>query len=290
MTAFRSIRSLPGALLILSLAAGGVAAQEPGDEVITHQFSSAWNLSQSDRVFLISSQADTMAPMTFRVGTVDQLQTVQAGAGNGWGSGQGFSGYFTDVFVDFAPLSWLQLGATMNYGTVGDPATLNIAAPTFYAKAQFLRQDRSGVNMAFAVNLKKIGFSRPTDDHPNDGEVEGQLDVDKRVGPVLLVANAVFGKSFSVPDSDAELKLSAGYYLLPNLVVGLDSITRYDTSFDGGPQDGTRYWEFTGGAMATWKVWNLGLSLLAGVASPMHTPLGTPGVGPTAMVQVALLP
>jgi len=215
---------------------------------------------------------------------------VQAGAGNGWGSGQGFSGYYVDVFADFALTSWLQAGATMNYGTVGDPAVVSIAAPTAYAKAQFLRQDRAGVNMAFAVNLKKIGFSRPTDDHPNDGEIEGQLDADKRIGNLLLVANAVFGKSFSVPDSDAELKLSAGYFVAANFVIGLDTISRYDTSFDGGPQDGTRYWEFTGGAMATWKVWHLGLSLLAGLASPMHTPVGSAGVGPTGMVQIALMP
>jgi len=274
--------------LALTLALPALAQEQ--DPVVTGHISTTWTLSNSDRIFLISTIADTMQPMTFRIGTVDQLQTVQAGAGNGWGSGQGFSGYYADVFADFAPLSWLQVGLTMNYATVGDPATLNIPAPTAYAKAQFLRQDWAGVNMAFAVNLKKIGFSRPTDDHPNDGEVEGQLDVDKRIGRLLLVANGVFGKSFSVPDSDAELKLSAGYFLLQNLVVGLDTISRYDTSFDGGPQDGTRYWEFTGGAMATWKVWNLGLSLLAGVASPMHTPLGTPGVGPTAMVQVALLP
>jgi hypothetical protein len=263
-------------------------AQEPGDDLVAHRVSNDWTLSKSDRIFLISTQADTIEPMTFRIGTVDQLQTVQAGAGNGWGSGQGFSGYYSDVFADFAPLPWLQLGLTMNYATVGDPATLNIPAPTAYVKAQFLREDRAGVNMAFAVNLKKIGFSRPTDDHPNDGEIEGQLDVDKRIGKVLLVVNGVFGKSFSVPDSDAELKLSAGYYVLHNLVIGFDSISRYDTSFDGGPQDGTRYWELTGGAMATWKVWKIGLSLLAGVASPMHTPLGTSGVGPTGMVQVSI--
>ncbi len=273
----------------LALSARPVFADEPGS-VISARAASEWTLSNSDRVFLISSLADTMPAMSFRVGTVDQLQTVQAGAGNGWGSGQGFSGYYADVFADFAPLSWLQLGITMNYATVGDPATVNIAAPTAYVKAQFLRQDRAGVNMAFAVNFKKIGFTRPTDEHPNDGEVEAHLDMDKRIGNVLLVANAVFGKSFSVPDSDAELKLSAGYYVAHNVIIGLDTITRYDTSFDGGPQDGTRYWEFTGGAMATWKVWRLGLSMLAGLASPMHTPVGVSGLGPTGMIQVALMP
>jgi hypothetical protein len=114
----------------VSIAALGLPlhAEEPGAVVTSQSASSAWTLSSSDRIFLISAQADTMAPMSFRVGTVDQLQTVQAGANNGWGSGQGFSGYYADFFADFAPLSWLQLGLTMNYGTVGDPATLNIAA------------------------------------------------------------------------------------------------------------------------------------------------------------------
>ena len=243
-------------------------------------------MRNNDRIFLISQQADTMEPMTFRVGTVDQLQTVQTGAGTSFNDGNGWSGYYTDFFVDFAPTKWLQVGLTMNYGSLGDPAVVNIPAPTAYAKVQFLRQDTSGVNMAGAVNLKKIGFSRPTDTYPNDGEIEGWLMADKRVGNFVFAANAVFGKSFSVPDSDAELKLSAAYYLLKNLVVGLDSITRYDTSFDGGPQDGTRYTEFTGGGMVSWKVQDFTLSALAGLAAPMHTPLHTSGVGPTGMLQL----
>jgi hypothetical protein len=55
----------------------------------------------------------------------------------------------------------------MNYGTIGDPATVSLPAPAGYVKAQFLRQSDNGVNMAFAVNVKKIGFSRPTDQNPN---------------------------------------------------------------------------------------------------------------------------
>ena len=92
-----------------------------------------------------------------------------------------------------------------------------------------------------------------------------------------------------MPDSDAELKLSAAYYARPNLAFGLDSITRYDTSFDGGPKDGTRYWEFTGGPMATWKLSSVTLAGLAGVSAPMHLPApGTPGpgIGPIGMLQL----
>ena len=278
--------SLVAALLLGASSAVAQTDANIGSNDITQVGpSGAWNLRSSDKIFLITSQADTLAPMTFRAGTVDQLQAVQAGSGSGWGSNTGFTGYYTDVFADFAPTSWLQVGLTMNYGNLGDPATVNLPAPTGYVKAQFLKQSNSGVNAAFAVNLKKIGFSRPTDANPNAGEIEGQLLVDKRIGDVMLSANGVFGKSVTAPDSDAELKLAAGYYLLNNLVVGVDSITRYDTSFDGGPLDGTRYWEFTGGAMATWKVGNFGLSALAGLAAPMHTPLGTSGLGATGMVQ-----
>jgi len=262
-------------------------AQEIGAQDITKRESTgAWTLQSSDRLFLISQQAATMAPMSFRVGTVDQLQTVQAGAGNGWGTGQGFTGYYTDVFAEFAPTNWLQVGATMNYGTLGDPATVNLPAPTGYVKAQFLRQETSGVNLAAAVNVKKIGFSRPTDTNPNAGELEAWFLADRKVGRVVLAANAVYGHSFSAPDSDAELKLSAGYYLRKNLVVGFDSMARYDTSSDGGPKDGTRYMEFTGGGMMTWKIQDFTLSGLAGMAAPMHTPLRTPGIGPTAMIQL----
>jgi hypothetical protein len=238
---------------------------------------SAWQLEQSDRIYMISSQADTMAPMSFRVGTVNQLQTVQ-------GFGGGFQ---SDVYADFAPTSWFQIGMSINYGTIGDPALQNVVAPTAYGKVQFLRQDVSGVNLAAAVNLKKIGFGRLTDAHPNSGEVEAQILIDKRIGDLALTANGVFGKSFSVPDSDAELKLSAGYFVLPNLVLGLDTITRYDTSFDGGPSDGTRYVEFTGGGIATWKASSLTLSILGGVSAPMHAPLNAgPGIGPMGMFQL----
>jgi hypothetical protein len=264
-----------GALALASPALAQVQAnvdqQSPG--------SSRWSLQDSDKVFLISQQAQTMAPMTFRVGTVDQLQTVQSLG----------TGYVADVFADFAPLSWLQLGVTVNYGTVGDPALQNILAPTLYVQAQFLHQETAGVNMAGALNFKKIGFAEPTEDHPNDGELEAWLLVDRRVGRFGLTANGVFGKSFSVPDSDAELKLSAAYFLRRNLAVGLDSITRYDTSFDGGPKDGTRYWELTGGPMATWKLADFTLAGLGGLTAPMHAPApGTPGpgIGPIGMLQL----
>jgi hypothetical protein len=274
------------ALLPFALATAQVQSVNASEPSVSGE----WTLRGSDKIFLISSQAETMAPMTFRVGTVDQLQTVQAGGGKGWGAGTGWSGYYADVFADFAPLSWLQVGLTMNYGTIGDPATINLPAPTAYVKAQFLRQASAGVNMAAAVNVKKIGFSRPASTNPNDGEIEAQLLLDKRIGQLTFAANGVFGKSFSAPDSDAEFKLSAGYFLLHNLLVGLDCITRYDTSFDGGPKDGTRYVEFTGGAVVTWKVGSFALSALGGVAAPMHTPVGYVGLGPTAMIQIAYSP
>src|SRR5262249_1241051 len=69
-----------------------------------------------------------------------------------------------------------------------------------------------------------------------------------------------------------------------------DSITRIDTSFDGGPHDGTRYVELSGGGMITWKVWNVALSALGGVAAPMHAPLGSTGVGPMGMAQAEYTP
>jgi hypothetical protein len=275
------------AVAITALAAPALAQEATADiNVSKMDPSPSWNLSESDKIFLITSQADTMKPMTFRVGTIDQLQTVQAGAGSGRGSGTGFTGYDTDVFADFALTSWLQVGLTMNYGSLGDPATVNLPAPTGYVKVQYLRQETAGVNAAVAVNAKKIGFSRPMGTNPNDGELEAQFMFDKRIGKVMLSANGVFGKSFSAPDSDTELKLAAGYSVFRNLVVGVDSITRYDTSFDGGPHDGTRYWEFTGGAMTTLKVADFGVSALAGVVAPMHVPLGNPGIGPTVMIQL----
>lgn len=278
LTCLRDV-SLAAALIVTTAAWAQEAADINTESTVVGEH---WRLEESDRIFLIAQQADTLAPMTYRVGTLDQLQTVQ-------GLGTGF---YADAYADFAPVSWLQLGATLNYGTLGDPAVQNILAPTFYVKTQWLRQASAGVNLAGAVSVKKLGFGRPTDAHPNDGELEAQLLMDKRIGRVSLTANAIVGKSFSVPDSDAELKLSAGYYVFRTLLVGLDSITRYDTSFDGGPRDGTRYWEFTGGAVASWKISNLIVSALAGVAAPMHAPVAGGhglGIGPTGMLQLGYL-
>jgi hypothetical protein len=264
--------------LTLVLAAAPAHAEVLSDSIQKDVDADAWQLEQSDRIYMISSQADTMAPMSFRVGTINQLQTVQGFGG----------GFFSDVYADFAPTSWFQIGMSVNYGTIGDPALQNVIAPTAYGQVQILRQDTDGMSLAAAVNLKKIGFGRLTDAHPNSGEVEAQILASKRIGELSLTANAVFGKSFSVPDSDAELKLSAGYFVLPNLVLGLDTITRYDTSFDGGPSDGTRYIEFTGGGIATWKpVSKVTLSLLGGVSAPMHAPLNAgAGIGPVGMFQL----
>jgi hypothetical protein len=252
--------------------------------------SGAWNLRNSDRVFLISSQAEVMPRLSLRFGTVDGVQSVSAGPGNGWGTASGFSGYATDYFAEFSATSWLQLGAEINYGTLGDPATVKLFAPAGYVKAQFLRQEEHGVNMAVALNGKKIGFSRATDAYPNGGELEGQILIDRHWGIFTLAFNGVFGKSFTAPDSDTEAKLSAGWRVRDNLLLGLDTITRVDTSFDGGPHDGTRYVEFDGGGMITWKVWNIGLSGLGGIAAPMHTPVGYSGVGPMGMIQAVYTP
>ena len=276
-------------LLALGVPTAAYAQSADAPEPIRTE-SGAWNLRNSDRIFLLASQAEVMPRLTFRFGTVDQLQSVQAGPGNGWGSGSGFSGYTTNYFAELSATSWLQLGASINYGTLGDPATIKQFGPTGYVKVQFLRQSVHGVNMAIAVNVKKIGFSRVSDTSPNGGELEGQVLLDRRWGNVVLAFNGVFGKSFTAPDSDAEAKLALGYQALPNLMIGVDSITRVDTSFDGGPHDGTRYIEFSGGGMVTWKVWNIGLSALGGVAAPMHTPVGVTGVGPTGMLQAVYTP
>lgn len=269
-------------LPLISLPALAQALEQAGESLSATADRSPWSLRDSDRVFLIATQADTLPAMSFRVGTVDQLQAVQ-----GLGLGDGFD---ADVFADFAPLSWLQVGLTINYGTLGDPSTQDVVAPTAYIKAQLLRAETSGVNLAAEVQYKKYGFGRPTDLHANDGEFEGMILLDRRFGRVASTFNAVFGKSTNVPDSDAEVKLGAGYYVLNNVLCGVDVLGRYDTSFDGGPKDGTRNWELTGGPMVTWKLDAVTLGVLAGVAAPMHAPtLATRsnGIGPTALAQAS---
>ncbi len=271
---------MPRLLLAVLVFAAAPALADVEASVVAPGVDRGWTLQESDRIFLLADQADTMAPMSFRVGTLDQFQTVQSAG----------SGFLTDVYADFAPLSWLQVGLTINYGNIGDPALQDVLAPTLYAKAQFLRQATAGVNVAAEVNFKKVGFGSVTNAHPNAGEFEGMLLVDRRIGHLALTLDGVLGKSVNVPDSDAELKLGAGYYLLANLLLGVDFLGRYDTSFDGGPQDGTRYWELTTGPMATWKISDLTLSGLVGLTAPMHTPgpsLTGPGVGPVGIVQLA---
>jgi hypothetical protein len=274
----------------LLLAAAPASAQTADTNETEARPSGAWNLRNSDRVFVIGSQAEVMPRLSLRFGTVALLQSVQAGPGNGWGSAAGFSGYTTDYFAEFSATRWFQLGASINYGTVGDPATIKQFGPAGYLKAQFLRQSEHGVNMAVAVNVKKIGFQRVSDTLPNGGEIEGQVLLDRHWGNLVFALNAVFGKSFTAPDSDTEAKVSLGYRVLENLLLGVDTITRFDTSFDGGPHDGTRYVEFSGGGMVTWKVWNVGLSALGGVSAPMHTPLGVTGLGPMGMLQAVYTP
>jgi hypothetical protein len=275
------IRLMVGGL-VLAGALGPLSAwgDESATPVLTSSdtHSGAGAIQQSDREYLIANQAATMAPMTIRVGTYDQYQNVQVGGGGNP------NGFLADIFVDVAPTSWLTVGLTGNYGTFGDSA--NVFAPTAYMKAQFLRQDTAGVNMAGEVQYKKFGFQdRPVSasNPQNQGEIEAMLLVDRRFGNLDLTGNAVFGKSYTQPDADAELKLAAGYLVRQNLLVGLDSITRYDASFDGGPKDGSRYWEFTGGPMASVKFGTLTLAALAGLSAPMHIA----AIGPTAMAQVS---
>ncbi len=240
--------------------------------------SGAGVIQQSDREYLIANQATNMAPMSIRVGTYDQYQSVQIGGGGN------ANGFLADLFIDFAPTSWLTVGVTGNYGTFGDSA--NEFAPTAMVKAQFLKQETAGINLAGGVQYKKFGFQdRPvsTSNPQNQGEVEAMLLADRRFGNLDFTGNAVFGKSYTQPDADAELKLAAGYLIQQNLLVGFDSITRYDASFDGGPKDGTRYWEFTGGPMSSVKFDKLTVAALVGISAPMHVA----AVGPTAMVQLS---
>ncbi len=230
-----------------------------------------WALEQSDRVFLVTWQAATQAPMSFRVGTQDQLQTVQ---GHG-------SGFLADVYADFAPLSWVTVGATASYGSQ-DQLGNNEVSPTAYVKAQVLRSEDVGVNLAAAVQYKQVGFSPFEGD--GEAEVEGMLLADRRLGRLALSANAVFGASLKGSERDAELKAAAGWYVAPNVIVGVDGLARYDLTPSGEQPAVGRSFELVGGPMATLKLDRLTFGLLAGVSAPMH--VAAPGVGAMGMLQV----
>ncbi|MHB1846787.1 MAG: hypothetical protein ACYCWW_18350, partial [Deltaproteobacteria bacterium] len=56
-----------------------------------------------------------------------------------------------------------------------------------------------------------------------------------------------------------------------------------DVSWDGGPRDGSRYWELTAGPTLAFKWRALTVDALVGEYAPMHMV----GFGPTAMLLVA---
>ncbi|MHB1846704.1 MAG: hypothetical protein ACYCWW_17935, partial [Deltaproteobacteria bacterium] len=195
------------ALLCLALAPGVARAQLRG-QVATDAQTPVAGFQESDRFFPITQTAATMPTMGARVGTVDQLETLQ-GRGNGFAA---------DVFGELAPLSWLTVGATANYSNFGD-SSLELS-PTAYARGQFLRASSAGVDAAGEVQYKQQGFNGA------NGELEASVLLSRRLGRLELAANAVYGKSYSAPDADAEGKLGFGYDLLPNLILGADSLTR----------------------------------------------------------------
>ena len=251
------------ALLAVGISAAASAQLRGGVEYDAPSEGSV--LRQSDRIFPITQTADTMPTMSGRVGTVDQLETLQ-------GSGGGFA---ADVFGELAPLSWLTLGATANYGTFGDVA--NQVSPTAYLRGQFLSALRAGVDAAAELQYKKQGFNGA------DGEIESMLLVSRQLGRLSLAFNGVYGKSYTAPDADAEAKLALGYDLLPNLMVGADSLSRLDVSLDGGPRTGTRPWELTAGPTIALKLGHFTANALVGAYAPMYLP----GWGETAMLTLA---
>jgi len=231
----------------------------------------SWVLDDSDRLFLISEQGATPAAGTLRLGTREQAEAVR-------GSGNGF---LADIYADFAPLRWLTVGATASYGAQ-DRGGSNEVSPTAYVKAQFLREQDSGFNLAAELQYKQVGFSPFEGD--GEAELEGMLLADRRFGRLAVTANAVFGTSLKASERDAELKAAVGYYARSNLLVGLDGIARVDLTPKSDQPALGRSYELVGGPMATLKLDKLTLALLAGVSAPMH--VGGTGVGAIGMAHV----
>jgi len=254
-------------LVILSLASSPALAQAVGEMVHARGEApdGAWVLDDGDRVFLIGEQAATQAPGSLRLGTREQLEAVR-------GSGNGF---LADAYADFAPLGWLTVGATASYGAQ-DRGGTNEVSPTAYAKAQFLRQEQAGVNLAAEVQYKQVGFSPFEGD--GEAELEGMLLADRRFGRVAVTANAVFGASLKGAERDAELKAAVGYYARENLLVGVDALARVDLTPAGQQAAIGRSYEVVGGPMATLKLDRVTLAALVGASAPMHAS-GTGGVG-----------
>jgi hypothetical protein len=231
-----------------------------------------WTLGASDRVFLLTEPAATQAPMSFRVGTLDQLATVQGGG----------SGFYADVFADFAPLTWLTVGGAFAYGNVGERQGERQLAPTVYAKAQLLRQGDGVADVAAQLRYKQLGLG--SGEGQAEGELEAALLVQRRVGRLGVSLNAVYGGDFEGKEADAELRGGAGFSVLPNLVVGVDVLGRYELR--RGPLQVTtgRSWELTGGPMGALRLDQLTISILAGVTAPMH--VASPGVGFAGLLQL----
>jgi hypothetical protein len=96
--------------------------------------------------------------------------------------------------------------------------------PQARLRFQALRQRDAGVDLSVGVRVKKIGFFKVPNEGEPGGEVELLLLAGRRLGPVDVILNVVFGSELGGPGKDMEGKAFVGFRADERLRFGVDGI------------------------------------------------------------------
>jgi hypothetical protein len=95
-----------------------------------------------------------------------------------------------------------------------------VARPTIGGRAQFLRQDRHGLDGSISVFYRPEGFNEP------EGEIESFVSVGRRFDRISILGNLVYGQDPEGNERDGEVRL-ASLYAIGRWTVGVDSRLRF---------------------------------------------------------------
>jgi hypothetical protein len=102
------------------------------------------------------------------------------------------------------------------------PGTAAAVRPQIGLRAQLLDQTRHGLDGAVAVMYRQDLF------FTEEGFFQGAVALERRQGPVRVVANLLYGQDGEGDDHDGEARLAGLFETRPGLLVGLDTRYRRD--------------------------------------------------------------
>ncbi len=214
----------------------------------------------------------TEAPATPKGGTV----RVQA-ASMGQSSNGAALGGTSNVSVLSGMLLWAPIDSLAgDVGVYWQPGP-NISGPSLRLRYQMLYENKSGLDVAVGARYKFVPFVHP--DAQGVGELEFLVAAGKHFGLMEVALNAVFGIETGGGDGkDIEARAFAGYHLLDNLRVGIDSRIQIEVGDEGeSPTKVGRDFELSAGPALAWvPAERLLVQLLLGVVMPKGTDVTSP--------------